>query len=119
MTTLVRNQRQWQTIWKLRNAGVSGRRKLPRVDFADEIVIAAFLGRRDVEGFSIQITEVRERPSGGLRVIAERLAPNPAVTPIRAIQSPYHFVRMKRPEPSVQIEVVENGQVYLVPLIED
>ncbi len=55
---IVRNADDWEKLWKQHAVSTGAAEKVPEVDFAKEIVVAATMGTRRTGGYSIEIVSV-------------------------------------------------------------
>lgn len=82
---------EWAALWS-RHAGERAR---PTVDFSREMVAAAFLGRRETAGFSIEIVGAREEGNALVVQYREAGPPTGALT-AQVLTSPYHIVAVPK-----------------------
>lgn len=95
----VRDGAEWASIWKQHAPG----RAQPSVDFAREMVVGVFLGRRPTAGFSVEVTGYRE--SGDDVVVMYReTAPSRDLITAQMLTAPYHLVAIPRHTGTVTFE---------------
>ena len=99
-TVVVRDAGAWQTLWAEHKRGVSPAPPLPSVDFAQNMVIATFLGQRANLCYSVAIESIR---AGGGRIAVEyrEAVPPPAALCGAALSHPAHLVSVKRSDDPV------------------
>jgi uncharacterized membrane protein len=90
--TVVRDAAEWQALWAA-HAGPGS--TPPDVDFAHDMVAAAFAGERPTPGYAIEIVGTRDDGSALGIVVKETPAPRGLVA-AQVIVSPFHIVRMAR-----------------------
>ena len=88
---VVRTAEEWQTLWSSHSPTAPA----PAVDFAQSVVVGVFLGARPTDGFSVEITSVREEDNGLLVEYCER-RPDPAALVGQIVTSPFHLVTLPR-----------------------
>jgi uncharacterized membrane protein len=98
--TVARNAGEWQALWAA-HAGPSV--TPPDVDFARDMVIAAFAGERPTPGYTIEIADARLEGEALVMVIAERLPMRGGVA-AQVIVSPFHIVRTARHNGDVRFD---------------
>jgi hypothetical protein len=77
--------------------------ELPAVDFENEMVIAASMGRRGTGGYSIDIEQVKE--SGGeLNVIVVETSPGAGCFLTQALTAPVIAVKIPKSDATVKFE---------------
>ena len=84
-----RSAGEWRTLWHQH----AGTRDRPSVDFANEMVVGVFLGRRPTAGFGIEIVGARE-DRGALVVQYREVQPLPGSIAAQVLTSPYHLVTL-------------------------
>lgn len=88
---VIKEQSEWEKYWAHHTGSASPAPKIPKVDFAKEMVIAATMGRQHTGGFSIEITRVEEK-DGKLQITIKRTSPKPGGITIQALTAPFCFV---------------------------
>lgn len=91
---VVRTPAEWTALWTRHSApGVP----LPPVDFAQEMIVAVFLGRRPTSGYQVQITGVHEVGAGpDLEVTYRELDASAGTVRRPVITMPFHIVALPR-----------------------
>ncbi len=98
----IRDAALWSTVWKEHKRTLLSPEEPPAVDFAKEMVIAVFMGRRPSGGFSVNIKDISaSEPAAGLTVHFEEVKPGRGCFATAMITSPYHIVRLARREGTV------------------
>jgi hypothetical protein len=93
----VRTASEWQALWK--DHAPSAR--LPRVDFAKNMVVGIFLGTRPTGGYSVEIVSVEA--TGGETVVTFReTRPGRDAMLTQALTSPVHLVRIPQQKGAVR-----------------
>lgn len=87
---LVDDAAEWATLWSQHAGGTP-----PAIDFGQDIVVAAFAGRRSTGGYSLAISNISQSVST-LYVDSVEQAPGPGCLVTLAITQPFHFVRVPR-----------------------
>ncbi len=100
---VVRTAEDWRILWAL-HAGPGA--AAPAIDFASQIVAAAFAGEKASAGQSIEIIGAIGEMDG-VRLIVEEYAPGPGTLAAQVLTSPFHIVSFPRTE--VEIRWSEGG----------
>jgi uncharacterized membrane protein len=90
--TIARDRMEWQALWAA-HAGPAA--PVPDVDFAREMVVAAFAGERPSPGYAIEIADAREE-GAALAIEIKEVPPPRGAVAAQVIVSPFHIVRMGR-----------------------
>ena len=93
LQSVVRNQREWETLWQRHTAAETNPSPPPAVDFNKEIAIAIFLGEKPTGGYAVEITLI-ERKDGALVIDYKELNPAPGGMVTQALTQPFHMVRV-------------------------
>lgn len=100
MEVVVRAPAEWATLWT-RHAGPGV--AAPPVDFARDMVVAVFLGRRPTSGVGVQITAVHETGAGrDLEVTYQEFDAAAGTMRRPVITTPFHIVSLPRSEMAVR-----------------
>jgi hypothetical protein len=100
LEVVVRAPAEWASLWA-RHAGPGV--PSPPIDFAREMVVAVFLGRRPASGFRVQITDVHETGAGrDLEVIYQELDAAAGAMRRPVVTTPFHIVSLPRSEMPVR-----------------
>jgi hypothetical protein len=105
-TAVVRDTSAWQALWDEHKRGVTPTPALPSVDFAQDMVIAAFLGQRPNLCYGVTIESIRAR-DGRLTVDYRESVPAPGAPCGAALSFPAHLVRVKRSD--APVDFVKRG----------
>jgi hypothetical protein len=98
---VVRNQREWETLWQRHTATETNPPIAPVVDFNKEIVIAVFLGEKPTGGHTVEIVRI-DRNNDELEILFKEVTPPPGGIVTQALTQPFHIVRIaKNGEPKV------------------
>ncbi|HEU4936753.1 MAG TPA: protease complex subunit PrcB family protein [Vicinamibacterales bacterium] len=95
---VIRDPAAWQALW---SAHAGSGSEPPHVDFATEMVAAAFAGERPTPGHEIEIVEVRHG-SASLAVLVREVQPTRGTTAAQMIVTPFHIVTLPRYEGDVR-----------------
>jgi hypothetical protein len=87
---LVDDAAEWATLWSQHTGGTA-----PAVDFTQDVVVAAFAGRRSTGGYSLGISSISLSVST-LYVNSVEQVPGPGCLVTLALTQPFHFVRVPR-----------------------
>ena len=102
---VIRDADAWEKFWKLHSVSGSSVEKIPAVNFAREMVIAATMGTKRTGGYTIEI--VRVEPAGkSLQIVVKQTSPPPGALTIQALTAPFHFVAV--PKSDLKPEFVED-----------
>ena len=101
---VIRDPVAWEKLWKQHSASASSAEKIPAVDFASEIVIAATMGTKRTGGYTIEIIRV-EPAEKSLKIFVKQTSPPPGALTIQALTAPFHFVAV--PKSDLKPEFVE------------
>lgn len=94
-TMVIRNSEAWQWFWRKHSGGMRLEEQKPRIDFREEIVIAAIAGYRTTAGGNrIEIAEIEfDLECNCLKV---RVEVENRDGPLPMIANPYHIVKIAR-----------------------
>jgi hypothetical protein len=93
---VVRNAAEWAALWKQHRPG----EPLPAFDFTRSMIAGVFLGSRPTGGHTIEVTSV-QREGPNLVVSYRESRPDPQMMVTQMLTSPFHLVRIDRPEGTV------------------
>jgi len=91
----VRNQLEWQELWRAHQGGGQSGAPLPPVDFEKDMVLAMFAGEKGMAGHAIEIRKLEAAP-GELRVFYAETRPPPGAMVAQMVTQPYHIARSQR-----------------------
>ena len=111
---VVRNWSAWAALWDS-HAGAGS--QTPRVDFAKEMVVAAFAGERPAPGHGIEIVGAR-RESASLAVTVSEVQPPRGMIAAQIIVTPFHIVTLPRYEGEIRFTDV-SGSPFRQPSVDD
>lgn len=95
---VVRDSASWQALWSS-HAGPDS--EPPAVDFATQMVVAAFAGERPTPGHGIEIVGAR-RESSSLAITVNEVQPSRGMIAAQMIVTPFHIVMLPRYEGEVR-----------------
>jgi hypothetical protein len=90
---IVRNQNEWEGLWRQHTATEANPSTPPAVDFNKEIVIAVFLGEKPTGGHTVELIQI-DRNNGELEILFKEAAPPPGGIATQALTQPFHMVRV-------------------------
>ncbi|MBN1241406.1 MAG: protease complex subunit PrcB family protein [Spirochaetales bacterium] len=103
--SVVRNAAAFAGLWA--SVAAPGAAK-PELDFAAEAVVAAFMGRKNTGGFSIELVAAESLADGSVLVRLRKLAPKPGMMVTQALTSPFLALAVPAaPDADVVVEFVE------------
>jgi len=90
----IRNQTEWQQLWREHSSASTAPASLPTVDFDKELVAAVFLGEKPSGGYGVEISsaEVIDR---ALTVFVKETSPSPGAIVTQGFNQPFHIVRIE------------------------
>lgn len=95
----VRTAADFATLWKSHAAD----RKMPEVDFTNNMVVGIFLGTRPTAGYGVEI--VSAQPDGGVLVVKYKESrPSPDMITAQMLTTPFHLVAVPKFEGQVRFE---------------
>merc|ERR1712080_427547 len=100
----------WSTFWTSHTSNSSPDRAAPLIDFAHNLVLAAFRGTFPTGGYGVEITKVRDTRDA-LVVHVKTRDPGPSSITTQAITQPFHMVRCERLGEAKPVEFVEEQWV--------
>ena len=95
----VKTAAEFATLWKQHAAD----RKMPDVDFANNVVVGIFLGSRPTAGYGVEIVSVQPE-SGALVVKYKESRPRPDMITAQMLTSPFHLVAVPKFDGTVRFE---------------
>ena len=98
LDVVVRTADEWTALWA-RHAGPG---PPPAVDFARQLVVAVFAGRRPTSGYRIEITGVQVVDQE-IRVVSQERAPLAGALSLPVVTTPFHVIRIPRSELTVRV----------------
>ncbi|HUP01441.1 MAG TPA: protease complex subunit PrcB family protein [Gemmatimonadota bacterium] len=94
MRTLIRTEAEWNGFWRQAQGGRDPIPPAPEIDFGTQMVVAAALGARPTEGYSIDIASVQASEEG-IHVEVVEISPGEGclinrteTTPVKAVAVP-------------------------------
>lgn len=101
---VVADQEEWGELWENHTQQQSPQPERPPVDFANQVVLAVFMGERPTSGYAIEIANV-SFTADTYRVQHIQTSPVPGCHVAQVITHPFHMVKVDRiewdDEPSV------------------
>ncbi len=99
---VVRTAAEWQRLWRTH----SPESPAPSVDFTQGIVVGVFLGARPTDGYSVQITSVREEDNRHVVEYRER-RPDPGALVGQVLTAPFQLATLPQNVASVEFKRVD------------
>ena len=91
---VVRDSSAWRDLWQRVNRVFVPAPPAPVVDFQQEMIVVAALGRRPTAGHDIMI-EGAEQDSTGIEIVVRRSEPAPGCPVAAAVTQPVDMARMR------------------------
>ena len=91
----VRDQQEWESLWKKHSANREPAPNFPAVNFDDSFVIAFFAGARPSSGYEVAIRRINENP-GKFSLEVEEKQPGRDCIVLTVITHPSNFVTIPR-----------------------
>jgi hypothetical protein len=91
----VRDQKEWEALWKRHTSNQSPPSPLPAVDFTTEMVVGLFAGDKTTGGYEVEISRAELKGSDLYIFYLER-NPAPGGMAIQAITQPFHLVKLAK-----------------------
>ena len=104
--TVIRDAEEWSAFWAEATSIMEPQPDVPAVDFEQEMVIVAAMGRRVSGGYAIEIEEVLESDAG-LFAVVKGTSPGADCIVTTALTAPVTAVRVARSDDAVSFEEVE------------
>jgi hypothetical protein len=89
---IIKDAVAFQKLWDLNFQTVSPKPPTPKVDFSNEMVIAAFAGTKNTGGFELKLTKINNY-SDSLQIDLSLLAPDGDCMVSGALTQPFVFVK--------------------------
>jgi hypothetical protein len=91
---VVRDSSAWQELWQRMNRPFIPAPPVPNVNFRQEMIVVAALGRSPTAGHDVVI-EGAEQDSAGIEILVRRSEPAPGCPVAAAITQPVDLARMR------------------------
>lgn len=95
LRTVVKDPDRWHELWTRIHARRTPVPPIPTIDFEDEMVVVAAMGRRGTGGYSISIDRVYREDESLVAVVIET-APGPGCMVTQALTAPITIVKLPR-----------------------
>ena len=99
LDVVVRTADEWTALWA-RHAGPGP--PPPAVDFARQMIVAVFAGRRPTSGYGIEITGVHVVDQE-IQVVYQERTPAAGAISLPVVTTPFHVIRIPRSELTVRV----------------
>lgn len=106
--SVIRDQRTWRAVWKRINPGPNNPR-LPKVNFAKEVLIVAALGQRSTGGYGI-IVDKAYRIGKKAKIEVLSISPGKGCMLTQALTEPVDIVRI--PRTNLPVTFTETQRVH-------
>lgn len=97
MEKFVTSEKDWVAVWTQRQANLKTKLPHPRVDFDRYAVIIVAMGRKNTDGYSIEITRV-VRTKDDITIFLKKTVPREGANPAASATSPFVLARMEKPD---------------------
>src|SRR5215467_4797866 len=91
----VRDQKEWQALWKKYTSNQSPPSPLPAVDFTTDMVVGLFAGDKTTGGYEVEINRA-ELKGTDLYIFYVEKNPPPGGMTIQSITQPFHLVKLAK-----------------------
>jgi hypothetical protein len=95
LQVLIRNQDEWNTLWKRHSSVDTNPPPAPIIDFNHEMVVGIFLGEKSTGGYEAEIVQAERRDSSLYFYYREK-SPPPRAMVTQALTQPFHLVRVAK-----------------------
>lgn len=93
---VMRTREEWEELWRVHRLSSHRERKIPPVDFDQEMIVVVFSGEKRTGGYGIEIIKIEEdRGKCQINVIFRETQPPPDAMVIQVLTQPYHIVKTK------------------------
>lgn len=103
---VIKDEREWQVLWVTTTSNTDPKPALPPVDFASEMIIAAFAGTKSSSGYEINITKIEETATK-LQVYMEQISPGKSCDTSSVITYPQSIVKLAKVDKEVLYKVAQ------------
>lgn len=94
MNIVIDSQNEFKKLWGKVYSNSQPIPPLPDVNFAEETVLAVFMGKRSTGGFTIEIDHIKENDDC-LKAIVKTTTPEPGEMVTMAISQPFHIAKVR------------------------
>lgn len=94
MNRVIDSQNEFKKLWEKVFVNTQPIPPLPDVNFAEETVLAVFLGKRSTGGFGIEIDYIKKHEDC-LTAIVKTTTPEPGEMVTMAISQPFHIAKVR------------------------
>lgn len=95
LQTVIRNQDEWNALWKRHSSTDTNPARPPIIDFDREMVVGIFLGEKSAGGYEVEIVRA-ERSDSSLYFYYREESPPPGAMVTQALTQPFHLVRVAK-----------------------
>ena len=95
LQTVIRNQDEWNPIWKRHSSIDTNPSIAPIIDFNREMVVGVFLGEKRMGGYEVEIVRAERRDSS-LYFYYQEKSPPPGAMITQVLTQPFHLVRVAK-----------------------
>jgi hypothetical protein len=91
---VIRDGERFREVWRALHRNRLDPPTPPSIDFEEQVVVAAFLGRRPTGGYGVEITGIcRDERTDTAVIRVARRRPDPDAMVTQALTAPFHLVR--------------------------
>ena len=106
---VIDNLESWKKVWREVHQAVSPKPKLPKVDFEKQVVLAVFMGEKNMGGYRIQIQGMKDAGKK-IEVSVKTTSPPQDGFSIQVLTQPYEFLIAEKPAKPVKFVVTPEKQ---------
>jgi hypothetical protein len=92
---IIKDQAAWKKLWEQNNVNAQPEVKIPKVNFAKEMVIMVTMGQQRTGGYAIEIVKI-EPAAKRLNISVRRVTPPSGAMLIQTLTSPFHIVAVPK-----------------------
>lgn len=92
---VIKEEKAWQEFWTKHSVDAKSAKKIPKVNFDKEMVVAVALGQQRTGGYLVEILRI-EKEADKLKITIKRRAPPPDGILLQTVTSPFHCVAVAK-----------------------
>lgn len=110
---VIQDQEQWRKWWQRHNSveeridGETRPKPAPKVDFSEETILVATMGRRSTGGYAVRFTDIR-RKGDVVTAVLQIKSPGPEEMVTMALTSPFAVIAI--PKHEGRVEFIEDSE---------
>jgi len=97
MEKFVSSEKDWVALWTERSGNLKTKAPHPRVDFEKYAVVVVALGRKNSDGYAIEISGI-VKTKDDIRIFLRKTAPAAGSKPAEKVTSPFVMARIEKPD---------------------